>query len=107
MLSNKAKEILKQHVAMKSQRKVATELGLSPATISLVIADKYQANTGSIEDRVMNIYGTDGCVSCPVLGKINLARCAENYTRAQAIRFAGNPATIRLFAACRKCKLRN
>ncbi len=105
MISAESKSILRHHIAAKSQRRVAKELGVSPTTISLVLADKYGASTEAIETRIKGFYGQSGQVNCPVLGEISPARCAENRQRAQVIRTAGNPATIRLFAECRKCKL--
>ncbi len=107
MISAESKSILHQHTANKSQRQVARELGVSPAAVSLVLADKYGASTAAIESRIMHVYGRNGRVSCPVLGEISPSRCADNRQRAKVIKFAGNPATIRLFAECRKCRLLN
>ena len=107
MLSNSAKKLLERHVAMKSRNQVAVELGISATTLSLVLGDKYGASTSAVEARINSIYGNDGKVNCPMLGRITPGRCVENYQRAQKIKTAGNPATIRLYMACRKCDFRN
>jgi hypothetical protein len=72
-----------------------------------VLSGKYPASTDKIEHRVIAIYGHAGNVCCQVLGEISPARCADNWERAKVIKLAGNPATIRLYMACRKCSLRN
>ncbi len=99
--------ILTRHVATKGRPIVARELDISAATLSLVLSDKYPASTENIEKKVMSIYGYAGKVQCPVLGEIKPALCTDNWELAQKIRGAGNPATIRLYIACRKCDLRS
>lgn len=96
-------EILKTMTAARGQSAVAKEMGVSATTLSLVLAEKYPAATDNIERRVMEIYGDNGVVNCPMLGEIEPSRCAETWQRAQKIKSPGNPATIRLYAACRKC----
>jgi hypothetical protein len=98
--------ILQKHVDQKGSQAVIRELDISATTLSLVLRGKYQASTERIEQRVMAIYGEDGKVICPILGQIEPSKCIDNYQRAQAIRAAGNPATIRLYMACRKCTFR-
>ncbi|BDD85964.1 helix-turn-helix domain-containing protein [Desulfofustis limnaeus] len=95
--------ILEREIAAKGRGQVARELGVSPSTLSLVLSGKYPASTEKIENRVAEIYGEDGLVNCPMLGEIEPARCADNWQRAQKIKAAGNPATIRLYRACRSC----
>ncbi len=107
MLSNSAKMLLHRHISMKSRSQVSVELGISPTTISLVLGDKYGASTAAIEKKIDSIYGADGKVNCPILGRITPKECVEKYQRAQKIKSAGNPATIRLYMACRKCDFRN
>ena len=100
--------ILKQQAEAKGRNTVAKELGISAATISLVMSDKYPASTENIEKKVMNFYGTGGLVVCPELGEIEPGRCADNYERARKIGVGcGNPATIRLYKKCVDCELRN
>jgi hypothetical protein len=99
--------ILERHVAAKGRPVVARELDVSAATLSLVLSDQYPASTKNVEKKVMSIYGHDGKVRCPVLGEIEPSLCTDNWERAQKIKGAGNPATIRLYIACRKCDLRS
>lgn len=106
MLSNTCRAILQRHVDMKGRTEVTSELGISPATLSQVLNDKYGASTAAIEQKIMSFYGNDGKVTCPVLGRIEPGQCANTYNRSQKISSAGNPATIRLYMACRKCDFR-
>ncbi len=100
--------ILAEQAREKGNAAVARELGVSPTTVSLVLAQKYPASTAAIEGKVTRIYGTDGLVACPVLGPILPDKCATCWERAKSIGMrAGNPATIRLYTTCLKCDLRN
>ncbi len=100
--------ILQQQAASRSRADVARELGVSPSTISLVLAGKYPASTAGIEARVMALYGCDGKVRCPVMGLISPSLCVTCWERAKKIGVrCGNPATIRLYRACLKCELRS
>jgi len=99
--------ILTRHVESKGRPEVARELNVSAATLSLVLNDKYPASTDAIERKVMSIFGHDGKVTCHLLGEIEPSQCTDNWEKAQKIKGAGNPATIRLYIACRKCDLRN
>jgi hypothetical protein len=107
MLSDICQQLLQRHVEMKGRKRVLEELGISSATLSQVLSDKYGASTDAVEARIINIYGHGGKVQCPILGPIDPGRCAVNHKRAQCRRIAGNPRTIRLYLACRKCDLRN
>ncbi len=101
-------KILADHANEKGNANVARELGISPTTVSLVLAEKYPASTDSVEKKVMGIYGIEGMVVCPILGVMLPDRCATNWERAKKIGMkAGNPATIRLYKSCLKCNLRN
>lgn len=101
-------DILKRQVEIHGRTAVVRQLGVSPSTLSLVLADKYPAGTDGVEARVMAIYGHAGQVACPALGEIDPAQCVTNWERAQKIGVkCGNPATIRLYKNCLKCDLRN
>jgi hypothetical protein len=101
-------EILGRRVEEKGNRIAARELGVSPSTVSLVMAGKYGASTSNIEARVMAIYGRGGKVECPELGEIDAAECAETHERARKFgrRATGNPETLRLYLGCLKCPAR-
>lgn len=99
--------ILSRKVDAKGRPVVERELNLSAATLSLVLNKKYPASTENIERRVMAMYGHDGKVQCPVLGEIEPALCTVKWERAHRVKSVGNPATSRLYIACRKCDLRS
>jgi hypothetical protein len=102
-------KILKQQVDAKSPATVAREVGISAASLSLVLAGKYPAKTDNIERKVMAVYGSaSGQVACPALGEIEPATCALNFERAKKIGVrCGNPATLKLYKTCIKCAVRN
>lgn len=106
MLSERCLEILNRHVEMKTRKEVISELGISSATLSQVLGGKYGASTEAIELKIMKIYGNDGKVDCPVLGRIEPSVCAKHHECALRKNSAGNPKTIRLHIACRKCDFR-
>ncbi|MFC1524709.1 helix-turn-helix domain-containing protein [Thermodesulfobacteriota bacterium] len=102
-------QILAQQIEEKSPAQVARELGVSPATISLVCSGKYGASTDKIEARVVKIYGIEtGGVLCSILGDIPPEDCVNHWEKAKAIGLrAGNPATLKLYKTCVKCAVRN
>lgn len=106
-MSDVWRQILARKIDALGRPTVCRELDLSATTISLILNDKYPANTDHIEQRVMTIYGQGGQVACPVLGEIDPSVCIDKWELAQKIKGAGNPATIRLYIACRKCDLRS
>lgn len=77
-----------------SLRKVAAQLDVSPASVSLAIGGK-RKNLEFIKARVES---TLMAVTCPVLGVIGTNECL----REQAAEFTGaNPLCIQLYRACR------
>lgn len=103
------KQVLAGQVEAKGAGAVARELGISATTVSLVLSGKYGASTDRIERKVVAIYGEDGRVDCPEMGvKITPAKCVETWELAKRIGVkASNPAKIRLYKGCLKCRLRN
>jgi len=100
-------DILRKEVTVKGPRQVAHELGVSRATIDLVLQGKYRASTKRIEERIKAIYGHNGQVMCSVLGEISPLRCAETWNKAKKIGMrAGNPETLRLYKTCLNCSVR-
>lgn len=101
-------EALTREVKAKSVSQVAREIGLSKTTISLVCNGKYGASTDSIERKVMNLYGDEGAVDCPALGRITALECSDNHQRAKVIggRATGNPRSLRFYHECKKCSKR-
>ncbi len=101
-------EILRQRAEMVGRAEVARELGVSAATISLLLSGKYPASTEQMEARVMKMYGRGGKVVCPVLGEIAPGKCAELWNKAQKLGVKGsNASMIKQRKACLKCDLRN
>jgi len=100
-------EILRQRADVVGMAEVAREMGVSSATISLLLSGKYPANTENMERRVMKMYGANGKVVCPVLGEIAPAKCAELWNRARKLGVkGGNPRVIKQHKACLNCDLR-
>ena len=96
---------LKKEVDERGLAQVARELGVSKATVSLVIAGKYGASTDKIKERVGKVYALGGPI-CPVLGSILPQMCADNRDKANKIGLkAGNPENLRLYVSCLKCGL--
>ncbi|MEN8134298.1 MAG: hypothetical protein ABFS18_02010 [Thermodesulfobacteriota bacterium] len=102
-------KILKQQVEAKGAATVAREVGISPTSLSLILAGKYPAKTANVERKVLAVYGTEsGLVACPALGEIEPALCAQNFNLAKKIGVrCGNPATLKLYKTCIKCAVRN
>jgi hypothetical protein len=101
-------EILRQRSDLVGMAEVAREMGVSNATISLLLSGKYPASTEKMERRTMKMYGANGHVVCQVLGEITPAKCAELWNRAKKLGVkGGNPKVIKQHKACLKCDLRN
>ncbi len=101
-------EVLKQRAEVVGRPATAKELGISPATLSLLLSGKYPASTEHMEERVMKMYGRGGKVVCQVLGEIEPAKCAELWNKAKALGVKGaNPRVIKQRKACLNCDLRN
>lgn len=80
-----------------SQNKAAKRLGLSSATISLVLRGEYGADTSQIEARVRGEL-LNACVECPVLGEINQRVCLDWQAKPFA---ATNHLRVQVYRACR------
>lgn len=101
-------EILRQRAELVGRAEVARELGVSAATISLLLSGKYPASTEQMEARVMKMYGRGGKIVCPVLGEIEPGKCAELWNKAHKLGVKGsNASMIKQRKACLKCDLRN
>lgn len=100
-------ELLRQRAEVAGSMVAAREIGVSPTTVSLLLSGKYPASTDKMAQRVMNMYGRNGKVSCPILGEIEPGKCAELWNKAQHLGVkSGNPRMIRQHKACLKCELR-
>jgi hypothetical protein len=100
-------EILRKEVDAKGPKVVAKEIGYSRATVDLVLRGTYEGSRDKVAERVMNIYGSNGMVRCPVLGEIAPNICAEKWTLAKKIgMMASNPEKLRLYKTCLGCAIR-
>lgn len=88
---------LQQECERRGQSAVARELGLSPATVSLVLRGKYPADDRAIREKVERQYGEDHA-ACPELGMISFKVCAGH--QAQGFSTA-SPQRARIWRACR------
>lgn len=80
-----------------SQRQVAVRIGYSAGAVNQVLAAKYKAPLGRIEQAVRGAY-LSAVVNCPVSGEIAADRCLEIQRQPWA---ATNPQRVRLYTACR------
>jgi hypothetical protein len=82
-----------------SQSKVASQLRMSTATVSQVLAHKYPGRLDHVQAAVEGAY-LNGCVDCPVLGDLPTNECLHH--QRQPFR-SSNSQSVRLFRACRDC----
>lgn len=85
----------------RGQSSVARELGLSPSTISLVLAGKYPASLKGVQGRVEQRYGRDD-VFCPFRGCLVALEACDN----QRLKpFSSvSPYSVAWWRACRGCE---
>ena len=99
-------KILRQHLKEKGATQVSQELDYSKTTINQCVNGKYP-KPEKVELRVMAIYGNNGEVECPVLGKLSPRKCADHHDRAKKVGLrVGNPDTMRLHKTCLQCPVR-
>lgn len=92
------RELLIAAVTTHNKTKVAESLGVSRTAISLIMHDKYPADTKRIAKRVLEIYGK---VICPHLEQeISQAQCREYHTAEPP---TSSPRTMKLWRACQSC----
>ncbi|MEG2004577.1 MAG: hypothetical protein RR014_00945 [Bilophila sp.] len=80
----------------QSMRKVAADLKVSAALISLALRNCHHAKLDYIMDRVKSMLMVS-IVSCPVLGMINTTDCIANQKKAFS---SVNPLQVQLYRAC-------
>lgn len=91
---------LAEECERSSQAATARRIGISPATVNLVLANRYQAALDGIERRVRNEL-LSATVSCPFYGQA-LARkiCDENRKRSAP---TYSPQAFQLWRTCQMC----
>ena len=93
--------LLEEAIAAGSMRQVATRLGYSSTTLSLVRSGKYLGKTDRIAARVLEVYAV---VQCPYQGeRITLEICKET---ALGKAPTHNPTKMAQWRACQKCARR-
>lgn len=86
-------------VEASSKARVAAELGVSRTAVSLVVSDKYPADTRHIANRVLDVYGR---IACPHLGTdISQAQCKSYYSSQPP---TSSPRAMKHWRACQNCK---
>ena len=84
-----------------SVRKVAADMEVSPAIVSLAIRNKHHAPLDFIENKVKSLLNL-AIVPCPVLGMITRHDCRRNQKKPFS---TINPLEVQLFRSCRNgCK---
>lgn len=84
-----------------SQAKTAARLGYSPATVNLVLSNRYGASIDTVEQIVRGALMSE-TVPCPVMGKIGKDRCRQGVETARTFS-AANSQHVRLFKTCPTC----
>ena len=95
-------DLLKQAVTQYGQSTVARALGYSVSAVNQILRGKYKGGLTNVLKRVNEVYGT-GTIECPVMGTITIQRCAAERKKPFAIT---SPQRVRLFKACRACRVR-
>lgn len=84
-----------------SQSRVASLVGYSATTLSLVISNRYTGDVGAVEERVRaTIMSAE--IGCPELGPLSLAQCLEWRERSSDLKPTSSLRRI-MFDACRRC----
>lgn len=92
------RQLLIDKVSASSKTQVALDLGVSRTAISLIVHDKYPADTKHIAHKVLDIYGR---IRCPHLDRdISQAECRE-YHNAEPP--TSSPRAMKHWRACQSC----
>ena len=91
--------ILRKYAQETSNAAAARKIGYSQSVISQVLGGTYRGNLEAVRQKVLDHLG-GGTVACPILGEIDLTRCAAERTRPFA---ATNPLRVRLWRCCQTC----
>lgn len=93
--------VLRAYCEKHSQPKASKLIGYAPGTISAVIAGKYPADMGRIQQAVEGALMA-ASVDCPVAGEIPRQTCIAHQRRAHNPQ-ATNPMRVALSRACPDC----
>jgi hypothetical protein len=92
-------EALAEECDRTSLRKTGAATGLSPATISLLVNNKYTPRPLAGVERVVRSKLSLGAVQCPVLGHICRQRCLSVQASPLNVH---DPVRVQTYRACRK-----
>lgn len=93
-------EALARHCDRTSQRKAAVALGISAASVNLLLNNKYAPRPlDAMQARISDYFkiGAEG-LECPVLGPIAAGECRKHQN---APLVTCNPLNLQLYRACR------
>lgn len=82
-----------------SQAKVASDLGISAATVNNLLKDRYPGDVQGMAARIRGQYMAE-TVGCPVMGTLTRRQCLDNQARPLAFT---NPIRVSLHSACKTC----
>ena len=95
------KTLLNTAIERSNISAVASELGYSRTTISLVHSGRYPGETRHVERRIYEVYSR---VECPFTGgEISIMQCAE---RACGEAPTSSPMALKHWMACQRCSRR-
>ena len=86
-----------------SQNKVAKRLERSPALVSQVLNNKYQAELDLVEELVTGKL-LAGTRDCPELGSVTLDAC-QNWRRKARVFNGANSQGVKMYRACHRCPI--
>ena len=86
-------------IRLKSQTRVAADLGVSVAVVNTLLKDKYAGNVQAMEQRIRGQYLAETVV-CPVQGNLSRRSCQDNQALPPAFT---NPMRAALWRACKEC----
>ena len=84
---------------LRSQSKVAEDLGISPAVVNNLLKDRYPGDVAGMADRIRGQYMAE-TVHCPVLGVLGRRHCLDYQARPLVFT---NSQRSALYRACKTC----
>lgn len=92
-------EALAEECDRTSVRKTGASIGLSPATVSLLVNNKYAPRPLAGVEKTIRSRLHLNSIHCPVLGRICFQRCRSEQAAPLNVH---DPVRLRVYKACRK-----
>lgn len=92
-------EALAEECDRTSLRKTGAGIGLSPATLSLLVNNKYAPRPLARVEKTVRAGLSPGSVQCPVLGRVCRHRCRSEQGAPLNVH---DPVRLQIYRACRK-----